>query len=280
MGGIYWLASYPKSGNTWFRLVLANYLRDSNEPISINQLNTGTIASSRLWIDDVSGFDTSDMTADEIKNIRPDIYRWSAREGDVGYHKIHDAYSHTRNGKPIIDNEASRGIIYIVRNPLDVAPSLANHINCSIDQAIERMADEAYSFSGSQGRLSSQVQQHLGSWSHHVMSWINQSETPLHIVRYEDMLDQPESAFGRAFRFLGLSPKASVLQKAICHSSFTELQAQEDSFEFRERPARSKRFFRSGRSRTWETELTEKQIGSLTASHGEVMELLGYALPL
>ena len=68
MGGIYWLASYPKSGNTWFRSVLANYMSETDEPININELNTGSIASSRVWVDDVLCVDTADMTQEEVAN--------------------------------------------------------------------------------------------------------------------------------------------------------------------------------------------------------------------
>lgn len=49
--GIYWLASYPKSGNTWFRIFLVNLLNKSNEPIDINTIHIGQIASAREWID-------------------------------------------------------------------------------------------------------------------------------------------------------------------------------------------------------------------------------------
>ena len=55
MGGIYWLASYPKSGNTWFRAFLCNLQEDGEEPADINDLATGGIASARGWLDEVLG---------------------------------------------------------------------------------------------------------------------------------------------------------------------------------------------------------------------------------
>ena len=91
MGGIFWLASYPKSGNTWFRSFLSNYMSDSDVPVDINRLNVGKIASQRLWIDEVIGFDTSDLTQDEITSLRPDVYRWKHVDDEVSFHKIHDA---------------------------------------------------------------------------------------------------------------------------------------------------------------------------------------------
>ncbi|MEJ2083836.1 MAG: sulfotransferase, partial [Acidobacteriota bacterium] len=38
MTGIVWLASYPKSGNTWLRAFLMNFLDPGKRPVDINQL--------------------------------------------------------------------------------------------------------------------------------------------------------------------------------------------------------------------------------------------------
>lgn len=67
MGGIYWLASYPKSGNAWFRAFLRNLQEDGDAPVDINELQTGSIASARGWLDEVLGFDTAELTPDEVE---------------------------------------------------------------------------------------------------------------------------------------------------------------------------------------------------------------------
>ncbi len=79
MSGIYWLASYPKSGNTWLRSFLSNLQQDGDAPADINELATGTIASARDWLDEALGFDSADLSADEIDRLRPAVYRWSLR---------------------------------------------------------------------------------------------------------------------------------------------------------------------------------------------------------
>lgn len=60
--GIYWLASYPKSGNTWFRVFLANLRREKSEPVDINQLDTNGIASARELFDKMIGLEGADLT--------------------------------------------------------------------------------------------------------------------------------------------------------------------------------------------------------------------------
>lgn len=145
--GLFWLASYPKSGNTWFRIVLANLLNTSSEPINLNQINTGAIASSRCWIDEALGFDSACLDHDELDQLRPAIYKWHSEQcNQVGYHKIHDAYSFVNHAIPMIPTEGCLGAVYFIRNPLDVAISFANHSQCSIDNAIENMANEKFAF--------------------------------------------------------------------------------------------------------------------------------------
>ena len=107
MGGIYWLASYPKSGNTWFRTFLRNLIEDGDQPADINELSTGNIASSCGWLAEVLGFDTAELDPDEVDRLGPEVYRWSLKDNEIGYHKIHDAYTYTRSCEPLISREAT-----------------------------------------------------------------------------------------------------------------------------------------------------------------------------
>jgi len=173
MSGIYWLASYPKSGNTWFRSFLFNLQQDGDAPADINELSTGSIASARGWLDEVLGFDTAELHPDEVDRLRPAVYRWALRNAEVGYHKIHDAYTLTQDGEPLVSREATRGALYIVRNPLDVAPSAANHWHLSLDETIARMGQHDMALARTHKGLPDQVRQKLQSWSQHVLSWVD-----------------------------------------------------------------------------------------------------------
>lgn len=276
MSGIYWLASYPKSGNTWFRSFLRNLLENGAQPADINELETGAIASARGWLDEVLGFDTAELDPDQVERLRPTVYRWSLRAPEVGYHKIHDAYTLTADGEPLVSREASLGALYFLRNPLDVAPSFANHLQCSVDEAIARMADPAMGFCRSRNRLDHQVRQRLLGWSQHVQSWVQAPGLKVEVIRYEDMLAAPLDTFTRAARFLGLPDDPERVGKAIRFSDFSELARQEAEKGFRERPAGAAQFFRRGQSGDWRSRLSTSQVERLIADHGEVMRQFGY----
>lgn len=276
-GGIFWLASYPKSGNTWFRTFMRNLTEDGTAPVDINDLSTGQIASSRYWLDEVLGFDTADLTPDEIIRLRPGVYDWSAAQSpEPGYHKTHDAWSLTPQGQPLLGGQATRGALYLLRNPLDVAPSLANHNGTDIDTAITMMAQPEHALSQRRNGLSTQVRQDMGTWSAHVLSWVDAPDLPCHVLRYEDMQADPLDAFGAAARFLGLPDDPERLAKAIGFSAFDVVARQEQEHGFRERPARAPRFFRQGRSGGWRTQLTPTQVDRITADQGAVMARFGY----
>ena len=66
---IVWLASYPKSGNTWFRVFLSNLLSKANQPVDINNLFAAPIASNRQLFDEATGLSSSDLTADEMNGL-------------------------------------------------------------------------------------------------------------------------------------------------------------------------------------------------------------------
>jgi hypothetical protein len=117
----------------------------------------------------------------------------------------------------------------------------------------------------------------IGSWSQHVWSWTRAAHRTLHVMRYEDMLAEPEKQFGALARHLLLNPTRRQMAKAIKHSSFARLQAQEKEKGFRERPAAaSQNFFREGRAGQWREVLTRQQIDAIVRDHGEQMQRFGY----
>jgi hypothetical protein len=120
MSGIFWLASYPKSGNTWFRVFLTNLLRNSDTPANINELDKSPIASGRAIFDEAMGFEASDLTADEIDQLRPELYIHLAETAEEPlFMKVHDAYTDMAEHTPIIPREATAGAFYFLRNPVE-----------------------------------------------------------------------------------------------------------------------------------------------------------------
>lgn len=270
------LSSYPKSGNTWFRIFLTNLMADKEVPESINNIKTQGIAAGREIFDVISGIEASDLTFDEIDNIRPDIYKYIvSKSKNTTFMKIHDAYTFLENGEPLIPSDGIKAI-YIIRNPLDVAVSYSYHCNCSIDKAISDLCDRNCCFNGETDRLNWHLRQKLLTWSEHVESWVDNNNIPVHIVRYEDMKNNPLEAFKNAAIFAGLSYDDEKIKKAIEFSDFKILNDEEKKNGFKEKKAVDSMFFRKGKIGDWRNNLSEEQSSLIIKEHRKVMERFGY----
>lgn len=278
MKGIVWLASYPKSGNTWFRTFLTNFLRNGDAPASINDLDGGPIASARLPFDEAVGYDSGEMSFDEIDALRPEVYLHQAREAkETMFCKVHDAYTYLPDGRALIPAAATACALYFVRNPLDVAVSFAHHSGHDrFDRMIQGMARPEYSFCGMDEMEVNQLRQTLLTWSGHVVSWVDAPGIRVLVLRYEDMKLHPEETFGAAVRFAGLPDDPARVKKAIEFSRFEEVKQQEEKDGFGEKMARAKSFFRKGEIGSWRESLSLEQAAQIVADHGEVMQRFGY----
>jgi hypothetical protein len=188
---------------------------------------------------------------------------------------MHDANVVISTGAPLIRPGSCPGVLYILRNPLDVAPSAANHWAESLDSTIERMNTPREAILR-ENRASDQVRQTLLDWSSHVLSWVDAKGLRVHVVRYEDLLEEPLAHFAAAARFLGLGFDDASLRAAIEASRFEELARQESSSGFRERPRRAQRFFRCGRAGAWREVLNADQVQRIVGMHGPTMRRFGY----
>ncbi len=278
MGGAYWIASYPKSGNTWFRIFLQNLRDDAAAPADINRLRISTYPANRLWLDATLGFDSGDLTASEIASLRPAAHEWEAtRHDDVQYWTIHDAYGVTPDGLPLIGGNGILGTVYILRNPLDVCLSYANYTGLAVDAIIDLMTDPVKTISRDGDGLRLRVQQSLLSWSEHVRSWTEARGIKRLVIRYEDMLGTPSETFTAAAQFLGLPAEAARVAKAIRFSSFKTLQHQEQQGGYVGRlRGGGAAFFHRGGIGTWKGRLTDEQVRRLLGALGGTMARFGY----
>jgi len=178
-------------------------------------------------------------------------------------------------GRSSIDFSFAAGALYLVRNPLDVAVSLARHINTSIDSAIDFMAGDRSSFGGDSAVVVT------GSWSGNVASWTQHSSCDVCVVRYEDLLNDADHWFTLITRhiFRGSIPTAHQIRRAVERCSFRNLEAQEQSDGYVDRPRIVERFFWEGRAGQWKDALTRKQVDRIVDIHSEQMTRFGYLPP-
>jgi len=277
MKNIVWLASYPKSGNTWFRIFLSNYLINSEAPLPLENIKRTPIASKATDFEDIVGLDPFELTADEVDLWRPDVYKFLSDEyalkEEICYKKVHDAYTINANKEPLFPKEVSKGAVYFVRNPLDVCVSFANHSACHIEEKVKQILDEDGNFTG---KKKGQLRQILKSWKSHIESWQSQTSIPVHFVRYEDMLQNPVDTFGNIIQFLELKYEEQRLKRAIANSDFKLLQQMEEENGFGEKAQECKSFFWKGKIGNYKDYLTAEQINRIVEYNYDAMKEFGY----
>jgi len=231
MGNIIWLASYPKSGNTWMRALLHNLFTNAREPLPLKEMGGGgitTAATTLKWFQPLDPRPSGQWSVADIDRMRAPAQKViaDAHQGSV-FCKIHAPVMRIA-GHPTVNLAVCTGAIYIVRNPLDVAISFADFEGITIDKAITLMATDDLVMP----RTDEGINEVLGSWSQNVKSWTARPNPGLHVVRYEDLTDDPVEAFRKVTAFLRLDVNQERLERAVRHADFKELRKQEDSEGF------------------------------------------------
>jgi hypothetical protein len=276
---IVWLASYPKSGNTWFRIFLENLLSNAKTPIDINELTHSQIASSRVLLDAALGVSSADLTNREIELLRPKAYIQIAKEtDDLVFIKAHDAWKRNYLGEAMFPENATKAVLYFIRNPLDVAVSFSYHSSKKLEKTIADMNNSSFTFCNDPKRVYNQVQQVLSDWSHHVTSWIDESGLPVHLIKYEEMLSDTEQTFSRALKYLGLNIDADRIREAVTFSSFGLLKEIEEKKGFNEKPSNMESFFRNGKADIWKEHLNSSLAKEIVRNHITQMERFSYRI--
>ena len=273
VGNIIWLASYPKSGNTWVRAFLASYIQDDVN-VSMDDLNMFAIGEmDRVPYDEC--FDKerqASMPKMGAGQERMEVHQYLANldQGNPVV-KTHTNFR-TLSGDIAFNLSVTKSAVYIVRNPLDMVVSLADHYGMTIDHAIGAIGAGDFAI----GKTETTVEQFLGRWSDHVVNWLTVPNVPKMVMRYEDMLRDPARAFSELIAFFKFEHDEAKLQAAVEATSFSNLKKKEQEQGFKEKSPNSEQFFRAGTFGGWRDVLSEKQVSRVLAANGAVMKKLGY----
>jgi hypothetical protein len=275
------IASFPRSGNIWVRLLLEKLLYGREQSISSNQLSHGFYGyARRLMFDAIAPANAADLLPDEIDEFLPLVYRQlNAETLQRIPMKVHDcARKAARSGEWIFPPDCVQSVLYLVRHPFDVAVSYARFYDITVEAAVEFMSPVQENAPTQMDRLSMSLQPPIGSWSSHVRSWTRGSPYNVATFRYEDLHADPQSRFRRLIAASGFAFAQSDIVVAIEESRFERLKAEEREHGFRDRPSTLSPFFRAGCPQAWrhEAELNEGLREALVRDHSEMMGQFGY----
>lgn len=276
MSKIVWLASYPKSGNTWLRLLLSSCL-NRGQIVDINAIPVGTmLASDRAVFDERLGVAAADLPDDDVLALKAGALR--AEVADIEpplFIKTHDARLQVAGGEWTVPPDITRGAIYLIRDPRDVAPSLARHFGFELDRAIDFMAKPGRMAQKRRASLPSHLPQLWSDWSGNVESWLTSVPFPAFVVRYERLRAAPEEVVADILEAMGLPQPREVVRDAVAATALDKLRAQEAVGGFTE-AHRAATFFGAGRVGGWKELLTPRQVARIESDHGAMMRRLGY----
>jgi hypothetical protein len=260
-----WLASYPRSGNTWVLSMLA-------ELAATTGALTLAVGSDRLTLERWSGLDLAALPADVARRVRADVWRDVA---DAAPHpvvvKVHDPFADADRGG-VIPVEVTHAVLYVVRHPADVVASLSPFVGTDVDTAIELLADRGAAGGGPRMVDDRDL---LGSWSDHVTGWL-QAPVDVHVIRYEDLVRDPVAGLTAAVAAIGTPCPEPAVEDAVRACRFDLLRAREDETGSPLPASGRDRFFRHGRSGQGDELLSVAQAARLRDDHGHAMALVGY----
>jgi len=283
---IIWLASYPKSGNTFLRTLLTSYFFTKDGNFSFEVLkNIKQFPDNGVF--EKLGIDISNEK-EVIKNYIKVQEETNKRDGKaIRFLKTHSTLQ-DMDGYKFTDLNNCLGAIYIVRDPRNIATSYSNHEQTSLDEAIERI--KRFRIIGgikdSKDRKSETIT-HVGSWSSHYASWKEFKKVDRYLlIKYEDLLEETEKTFSKVLNFICKITKTKLdldknkLKNVLKTTTFGNLKNLEKNSNFPEANTglngKKITFFKYGAKNNWKDFLTSKNIKTLEDSFKKEMEELGY----
>ena len=284
---IIWIASYPKSGNTWIRSLLASYLFSEDGQFgfellkNIEQFSGKNFSSDKLM--------SSNYQARISKNWIPSQKKIN-QDKKIHLLKTHNALC-SINGNNFTDKFNTSAVIYVARDPRNLITSLAHHYELTRDEAFSFLTNKKkIIFPINAEKTEKDIKDRedfnfLSDWSTHYQSWKNINFCPIKIIKYEDCLTDIQKVFVSTLDFLSKFLKFKFNKKkiniALNSTNFKNLNKMEKNEGFQESAISSKtmkriKFFNLGKKNNWKTLLDKKLIRKIENHFKNEMSELGY----
>jgi hypothetical protein len=267
-----WLASYPKSGNTWLRCFFSALFYEQN--FDLNNLEFDEVFANQAIFSMLVKKDIADFDEHQLEIERRKVLDFYLKTKPSPYLlKIHDKYMlSSSDDLPISHTNRPTAAIYIVRNPFNLTISFARYLGVSIDEIIDQYVCK----SGATIFMNHRFPRQIGTWQEHLMSWKEQTEIPVIFVRYEDLKMNPYQNFKKILSFLALDFTENKIREAIKKSDFNTLKQMESMGGFRERLLADVPFFHSAEIDKGTKELNYTQKQKIKDQNQDAMKIFGY----
>ena len=279
---ILWIASYPKSGNTWMRAIISSLFFTNQGKFSFEYLKYISTYEYDKRFDFIKKLNKNDYNnlskLEIISKYWVDSQNNIEIDGDFHFLKTHHACIKFNN-YPFTTPLNTLGLIYLVRDPRDIAISYSKHLGFSIDKTISIMIKKNATASYN-GERADELRIYQSRWDVHIESW-EKLNVPTFIIRYEDLLNDTKNTLYELVKFFEINFQFkfnNINNKVenIFHStSFDIFQKHEKKYNFRE-ASKNSRFFRKGVAGQWENNLTANQLNIIESNFKDMMKKYNY----
>ena len=292
---IFWISSFPKSGNTLMRTLISSLFFTDNGVFDFKLLKNIPVIEDSSNLEFVKKINSEDYNSLHKHEILSKYWqKMQTKEnlnfnGDFMFVKTHHALVKVLNND-FTTKDDTLGIIYIVRDPRDVAISMCNHFNITVDEAIDRLFKQNFStewhdtynlFENKKKPMTL-----ISSWDRHFLSWTKYSfDCPRLIIKFEDLVYKKKETIIQLteffiknfnFNFSNLSKK---IENMLTYSDINHLKKTENKIGFDE-AVNEKNFFNKGTKDQWIDKLSNKQIYHIEKNCYHLLKELNYKIKL